>query len=72
MNVITMTTNKQARTSNKRTTINNTKELRDALVHAAIGLRYDYTTAPASDNEADDRKAGQILAELAKQLGATL
>jgi hypothetical protein len=67
-----MATKKQARSSSKRKTIDNTQELRDALVHAAIGLQYDYTNAPANANEADDRKAGQILAELAKQLGATL
>ena len=72
MNVITMTNTKQARTSSKRTIVVNSQELRDALVHAAISLRYDYTNTPANQNEADDRKAGLILAELAKQLGATL
>ena len=72
IHVITMPTSKQARTSSKQKMINNTQELRDALVYAAIGLRYDYTNQPVNANEAEDRKAGRILAELAKQLGATL
>jgi hypothetical protein len=52
--------------------IANTDALRAALVHAAIGLGYDRTNPPHNANEADDRKAGQELADLARKLGATL
>jgi hypothetical protein len=72
MNVITMPTNKQARPSSKRKTFDNTRELRDARVHAAIGLGYGSPIAPQNDNALSDRKAAKQLAELAKQLGATL
>jgi hypothetical protein len=70
--VITMPTNKKTRPSSKRKTIDNTRQLRDAIVYAAIGLGYGSPIAPQNDNDLNDRKAAQQLAELAKQLGATL
>jgi hypothetical protein len=72
MNVITMTTKKQAPNSSKRQTIDNTPELREALVWAAIGLGYDRTDELGSEDEASDRKAARKLSEFARQLGATL
>jgi hypothetical protein len=55
----------------QRKTIENTPELREALVHAAIILGCERTTPPESNGDAEDRKVALKLAEFARQLGAT-
>jgi len=54
-----------------RITVDNTPELRDALVHAATLLGHDRTSAPETDNEPADRNAARMLAKFARQLGAS-
>jgi hypothetical protein len=72
MNVITMTTKQRTPKTTKRQPIHNTPDLRQALRWAAIGLGYDRIDEPCNSDEAEDRKHGRKLAELARQLGATL
>jgi hypothetical protein len=73
INVITMS--KERRITERvvdQAVIQNTPELRAALVHAAIGLGFDRAGAAGNANEAEDRAVGKVLADLARQLGADL
>jgi hypothetical protein len=70
MNVITMTTKPRTPKTRKRQAIESTPKVLEALRWAAISLGYDRTDEPCNSDEADDRKHGRTLAELAQDQNA--